>query len=176
MRFRVPDREVLFVDRVQGEQRANVARTVGDFVLRRRDGLFAYQLAVVVDDAEQGITDVVRGNDLLSSTARQILLQEALGLPRPAYMHLPLAVDDKGLKLSKTDDAPALSRSAPAMQVVAALEFLRQAPPGGLECAPLAEVWQWALAHWRPERFAGVGSGSVPPVSASISTKTKVVP
>jgi glutamyl-Q tRNA(Asp) synthetase len=174
LRFRVPDREVLFVDRVQGEQRANVARTVGDFVLRRRDGLFAYQLAVVVDDAEQGITDVVRGNDLLSSTARQILLQEALGLPRPAYMHLPLAVDDKGLKLSKTDDAPALSRSAPAMQVVAALEFLRQAPPGGLECAPLAEVWQWALAHWQPGRFAGVGSGSVPPVSGSISTR--VVP
>jgi glutamyl-Q tRNA(Asp) synthetase len=174
LRFRVPDREVLFVDRVQGEQRANVARTVGDFVLRRRDGVFAYQLAVVVDDAEQGITDVVRGNDLLSSTARQILLQEALGLPRPAYMHLPLAVDDKGLKLSKTDDAPALSRSVPAMQVVAALEFLRQAPPGGLECAPLAEVWQWALAHWRPRRFAGVGSGSIPPMSVSISTK--VVP
>ena len=156
MRLRVPDREVRFLDQVQGLQASNVARTVGDFVLRRRDGLIAYQLAVVVDDAAQGITDVVRGCDLLGSTARQILLQEQLDLPRPAYMHLPIAVGNTGIKLSKSEDAPALSRSAPAVQVVAALEFLNQGPPAGLARESLDDVWRWAIAHWQPQRFAGM--------------------
>ena len=162
LRLRAPDRDVDFVDRVQGTQRANVARTVGDFVLRRRDGLFAYQLAVVVDDAAQGVTDVVRGADLLSSTARQIVLQDALALPRPGYMHLPIAVGDSGIKLSKSADAPALSRSSAAAQVVAALGFLRQAPPAELGRATLAEIWQWAVAHWRPGRLTGIRQGRVP--------------
>jgi glutamyl-Q tRNA(Asp) synthetase len=161
LRFRAPDCEVEFVDRVQGRQRANVARSVGDFVLKRSDGLFAYQLAVVVDDAEQGVTDIVRGADLLSSTPRQIVLQDALGLRPLTYMHLPIAVSETGLKLSKSEDAPALSRSSSAAQIVAALEFLRQAPPAGLERAPLAEVWQWANAHWQPERIAGIRTGRV---------------
>jgi glutamyl-Q tRNA(Asp) synthetase len=169
-RFRAPDCDVEFVDRVQGPQRANVARTVGDYVLRRRDGLFAYQLAVVVDDAAQGVTDVVRGADLLSSTARQIVLQEALALPRLAYMHLPIAVGDSGLKLSKSADAPALSRAPAAAQVVAALEFLRQAPPAGMERAPLAEVWRWAVAHWRPGLAAGMKTGPVPSTRAADGT------
>jgi len=160
-RFKVPDREIEFMDRVQGRQTANVASSVGEFVLRRRDGWYAYQLAVVVDDAAQGVTDVVRGADLLASTPRQILLQEALGLPRLTYMHLPLAVDESGLKLSKSDDAPALSRESPAAQVVAALEFLRQAPPAGLGHASPGEVWQWATANWRPERFEGMTRGPV---------------
>lgn len=155
-RLRAPDRDVHFMDRVQGPQHSNVARSTGDFVLRRRDGLFAYQLAVVVDDGGQGITDVVRGADLLSSTSRQILLREALGLPPVTYMHLPIAVSICGIKLSKSEDAPALSRSSPAAQLVAALEFLRQGPPAPLARAPVAEVWQWALAHWHPERLAGV--------------------
>jgi glutamyl-Q tRNA(Asp) synthetase len=160
-RFRAPDRMIEFVDRVQGVQRSNVATTVGDFVLKRRDGLFAYQLAVVVDDAEQGVTDVVRGADLIGSTARQIVLQFALGLPPVTYMHLPIAVSETGIKLSKSEDAPGLTRSSPATQLVAALEFLRQAPPAGLERAPLAEVWRWARAHWRPERLAGIRSAPV---------------
>lgn len=160
-RLRVPDRDVEFVDRVQGAQRANVAKTVGDFVLKRRDGLFAYQLAVVVDDASQGITDVVRGADLLSSTARQIVLQHALRLPTPTYMHLPIAVSNAGIKLSKSEDAPALSHSSPAAQAVAALEFLRQAPPAGLAHAPLPEVWQWAIAHWHPGRLEGARTSTV---------------
>ena len=160
-RFRAPDRDVDFVDRVQGAQRSNVARTVGDFVLKRRDGLFAYQLAVVVDDAFQGITDVVRGADLLASTARQIVLQQALRLPTVTYMHLPIAVSNTGIKLSKSEDAPALSRSSPAAQVVAALEFLRQAPPADLARAPLAEVWHWAITHWQPQRIAGMRTGTV---------------
>ncbi len=160
-RLRTPDRDVEFVDRVQGRQRSNVARTVGDFVLKRRDGLFAYQLAVVVDDFFQGITDIVRGADLLSSTARQVLLQQALRLPPVTYMHLPIAVGNAGIKLSKSEDAPALSRSTPAAQAVAALEFLHQAPPAGLALAPLAEVWQWAIAHWQPWRFTGMRTATV---------------
>ena len=160
-RLRAPDRDIEFVDRVQGRQRSNVARTVGDFVLKRRDGPFAYQLAVVVDDAFQGITDIVRGADLLSSTARQVVLQHALGLPPVTYMHLPIAVGNTGIKLSKSEDAPALSRSSPAAQAAAALEFLRQAPPADLANAPLAELWQWAIAHWQPERFTRVRTGTV---------------
>jgi glutamyl-Q tRNA(Asp) synthetase len=164
-RLRAPDRDVKFVDRVQGAQCSNVAHTVGDFVLKRRDGLYAYQLAVVVDDAHQGITDVVRGADLLSSTARQVVLQQALRLPAVTYMHLPIAVGPGGIKLSKSEDAPALSRSSPAAQVAAALEFLRQDPPADLSHAPLAEVWHWALAHWQPRRIVGLRTGMVPRAS-----------
>jgi glutamyl-Q tRNA(Asp) synthetase len=162
LRFRVPDRDVEFVDRVQGLQGVNVARCVGDFVLRRRDGLFAYQLAVVVDDAEQGISDIVRGADLLSSTPRQILLQRALGLPSVTYMHVPLAVGRDGLKLSKSEDAPGLTLGAPARQAVAALEFLGQEPPAGLARGGIAEVWGWAVMHWHPERVAGLVSRMAP--------------
>jgi glutamyl-Q tRNA(Asp) synthetase len=153
-RFCAPDVDVEFIDRCQGPVRSNVARDTGDFVLRRRDGLYSYQLAVVVDDAEQGITDVVRGADLLSSTARQLLVHGALGLEPPAYMHLPLAVDDKGAKLSKSADAPAAATRAPAASLVDVLRFLRQEPPDGLRRASVAEVWDWALAHWEPQRFA----------------------
>jgi glutamyl-Q tRNA(Asp) synthetase len=156
IRLRVSDREIKFIDRAQGTVCINVARTAGDFVLRRRDGLFAYQLAVVVDDAEQGITDVVRGSDLLASAPRQLLLQEALGLPRPGYLHLPLAVDDRGLKLSKSESAPAAGWTAPGEVIVAVLEFLRQQPPPGLAHARPDEVLQWGVAHWRPDRFAGI--------------------
>jgi glutamyl-Q tRNA(Asp) synthetase len=173
-RFRAPDLDVTFVDRVQGPQSQNVARVGGNFVVRRRDGLFAYQLAVVVDDADQGITDVVRGADLLDSTARQILLQQALQSPRPTYMHLPLAVDASGVKLSKSGDAPAVLHPAPAAPVVAALEFLRQDPPAELGRAPLEEVWAWALGHWQPSRFSGIRSGAAP--AAALERATMEVP
>jgi glutamyl-Q tRNA(Asp) synthetase len=153
VRFRAADQVVEFHDRSLGLTRANVARTSGPFVLRRRDGLHAYQLAVTVDDAAQGITDIVRGADLRSSTPRQILLQEALGFPRPGYLHLPLAVNRDGHKLSKSGDAPAVDSAAVSVQLVAVLQSLRQAPPDGLDDAPVGEVWGWALKHWRPERF-----------------------
>jgi glutamyl-Q tRNA(Asp) synthetase len=156
LRLRVPDREVEFVDRSLGMQRTNVARSVGDFVLRRRDGLFAYQLAVVVDDDEQGITDVVRGADLLQSTPRQILLQEALGLRAMSYMHVPLAVDAGGLKLSKSSDAAALAPVEPARQLADALAFLGQDPPPEAAHATVTDVLDWAVTHWRPGRFAGL--------------------
>ncbi len=162
MRLRVPDRVVQFVDRVQGPQAVNVARSVGDFVLRRRDGLYAYQLAVVVDDAEQGILDIVRGADLLSSTPRQVLLQQSLGLPAVTYMHVPLAVGRDGLKLSKSEDAPGLMLAAPERQVVAALEFLGQEPPPELARGDVRAVWEWAVLNWHPERMVGLSSRSAP--------------
>jgi glutamyl-Q tRNA(Asp) synthetase len=170
-RFKTPDRDVEFMDRVQGRQCTNVSRSAGDFVLRRRDGWYAYQLAVVVDDAAQGVTDVVRGADLLGSTSRQILLQEALGLPRLTYMHLPLAVDESGLKLSKSEDAPALSQARPGAQLVAALEFLRQSPPPEIRRASPGEVLHWATANWRPERFMGMTRGSVSGASVRRATQ-----
>ncbi|HET9694803.1 MAG TPA: tRNA glutamyl-Q(34) synthetase GluQRS [Steroidobacteraceae bacterium] len=161
-RLRVPQGCIGFDDRSLGPQSIDVAATVGNFVLRRRDGLFAYQLAVVVDDAHQGVTDVVRGCDLLTSTARQLLLQQALGLPTPRYLHLPLAVDDRGLKLSKSEDAPAADRSTPAMQLVAVLGFLGQSPPCALGRASAREVLDWAREHWRVGGFAGRAAGTAP--------------
>jgi len=162
LRFRVPDGEIEFPDRAQGAVRVDVARTVGDFVLRRKDGLYAYQLAVVVDDEDQEITDVVRGADLLHSTPRQILLQQALGMHGMTYMHVPLAVDADGLKLSKSSDAPGLAAAGPAAQLVAALEFLGQGPPRVLVEAAVDEVLGWAASNWRPARFASRSSGMVP--------------
>ena len=165
LRLRVPAGAVALDDRSL-PQSVDAAATGGDFVLRRRDGLYAYQLAVVVDDAAQGITDVVRGCDLLGSTARQVLLQRALGLPSVRYMHLPLAVDDRGLKLSKSGNAPAVgNRDGLARCLVSVLEFLGQSPPLDLARAPLDQVWEWALGHWRIEGFAGCASRTAPQVA-----------
>ncbi len=159
LRLRVPAGAVAFDDRSLGPQSVDVAATGGDFVLRRRDGLYAYQLAVVVDDAAQGITDVVRGCDLLGSTARQVLLQRALGLPAVRYLHLPLAVDDRGLKLSKSGNAPGVGHGdGLARHLVSVLDFLGQSPPVELARMPLDQVWDWALGHWRIEGFAGCAS------------------
>jgi len=162
LRFRVPDHEVEFRDRVQGTIRINVAATVGDFVLRRKDDLYAYQLAVVVDDEEQGITHVVRGADLLQSTPRQVLLQQALGLRGVEYMHVPLVVNASGLKLSKSSDAPGLAAAPAALQVVAALRFLGPEPPEVLGETTVDEVLDWAVSNWHPERFAGMAFATAP--------------
>ena len=126
LRVRVPDDEIRFVDRVQGPQAQVLSRDVGDFVLSRADGLIAYQLAVVVDDAAQGVTDVVRGADLLDSTARQIFLQRLLGAPTPRYLHVPVAVNARGEKLSKQTGARAIDPRRPAEEIAAALRFLGQ--------------------------------------------------
>jgi glutamyl-Q tRNA(Asp) synthetase len=154
-RLRVSPRPVHFVDRSLGPQQVDVAVTVGDFVLQRRDGLYAYQLAVVVDDDAQGITDVVRGADLLASTARQRLVQQALGLPAPRYVHLPLAVDAHGLKLSKSTDAPGLESRATGDVLLAVLRFLGQSAPDELARWTTAEALRWAATHWRVAGFAG---------------------
>ncbi len=160
LRFRVPDQDISFRDRVQGTVRANVAAAAGDFVLKRKDGHYAYQLAVVVDDEEQGITDVVRGADLLPSTPRQVLLQRALGLRSLEYMHVPIALSVGGLKLSKSTDAPRLAAVVPAMQIVAALRFLGQRPPAILRGARTDEVLGWAVSNWRPGRVPRVVSAT----------------
>jgi len=153
---------IAFHDRLQGAITVDLAREVGDFVVRRADGPFAYQLAVVVDDAELGITDVVRGADLLDSTARQIHLQRLLGLPTPRYLHLPVVVNALGEKLSKQTLAPPLKTSTAARALTQALHFLGQAPPVELERAPVAEVWAWALAHWDPTRLPRLRTAHAP--------------
>ena len=155
-RVRVPDGLIHFRDRLQGELIENLAADVGDFILRRRDRLIAYQLAVVVDDAAQEITEVVRGTDLLGSTARQICLQQLLGLPTPTYMHLPIAVRPNGDKLSKQTGARPI-RSAPHGRAIAeALRFLQHPPPPELDGAPPAELLSWGVASWAPDRLVGL--------------------
>lgn len=141
LRVRVPDATVVhFHDRLQGEQCQALDREVGDFVLRRADGLWAYQLAVVVDDAVQGISEVVRGADLLDSTPRQIFLQRALGLPTPNYCHLPLLVDARGEKLSKSGNAPAIDEREP-LDTLACLWTLLGQSPDARPRAPTVAQW-----------------------------------
>ena len=160
VRLLVDDQEICFFDQLQGEQRQNLLREVGDFVVFRSDGQFAYQLAVVVDDAAQGITEVVRGSDLLDSTPRQIYLQQRLRLATPVYLHLPVAVNDDGEKLSKQTYAQPLSLSEPLPSLWHALDFLGQEPPVELIKGSLDDFWQWAVRHWQ--------LGKVPPcISAS---------
>ncbi|MBA1148572.1 tRNA glutamyl-Q(34) synthetase GluQRS, partial [Ectothiorhodospiraceae bacterium WFHF3C12] len=148
-RVRTAGRHLHLTDRLQSDVTCDLHETLGDFIIRRGDGLFAYHLACVVDDAEAGITEIVRGSDLLWSTLPQIHLQGLLDLPRPAYAHLPVAVNDAGNKLSKqTFAAPLDHRHAPQL-LIAALRFLGQTPPPGLVRADPAEILAWAVASWR---------------------------
>lgn len=150
-RLRVPDQRLAFDDRLQGQVLCTIAHELGDFVIRRADGVYSYQLAVVVDDAAQGITDVVRGSDLLASTPRQIILQTALGLPKPRYLHLPIVLDAAGDKLSKQTLATPLDDTKPLPTLLAALRFLGHAeanPP-----TTLTEFWPWAIALWSSARL-----------------------
>jgi glutamyl-Q tRNA(Asp) synthetase len=143
-RFRVAPGETVWTDGRLGQQHQDVEREVGDFVLQRADGLYAYQLAVVVDDANQGITHVVRGEDLADNTARQIQLQQALGLPTPSYLHTPLVLGANGEKLSKQNGAQALDLSDPVAALVDAGELL-----GVRGAAPTADAWlAQAVAQW----------------------------
>ncbi len=147
------NRNLLFTDRIQGEFKQQLAREVGDFVLRRADGLFAYQLAVVTDDALQRITEVVRGSDLLDNTPRQIMLQNHLSLPTPAYAHHPVATNANGEKLSKQTFARPVDESPPLANIIKVLDFLGQNPPASADFASLEELWLWAIAHWDIENI-----------------------
>jgi glutamyl-Q tRNA(Asp) synthetase len=151
-RLRVGDARIGFDDAIQGRIDSELASEAGDFILLRADGLFAYQLAVVVDDAAAAISHVVRGADLLASTARQIFLQQCLGLPTPCYAHLPVAVNAAGEKLSKQTRAAPVDVSRPGPALFAALEFLGQRPPAELSGASPDELWNWAMRHWRIDR------------------------
>ncbi len=150
---------VTFCDALQGRISQALASEIGDFVVKRADGLFAYQLAVVVDDAFQGITHVVRGSDLLVSTPRQIYLQHLLGLATPAYLHLPVAVNALGEKLGKQTLAPPVDRAKPVAALLRTLAFLRQEPPAELSGHDLDSVLAWAIAHWDKNKLKGVAAG-----------------
>jgi glutamyl-Q tRNA(Asp) synthetase len=155
-RVRVNRREIEFVDAVQGRVVRDLAADFGDFVVRRADGYFAYQLAVVVDDAEQGITEVVRGADLIESTPRQIHLQRLMSLPTPDYLHLPVALNAQGEKLSKQTIAAPLNPARPLPVLLQVMRFLCQDPPATLADCNLDEFWRWAIANWSEEHVPRV--------------------
>lgn len=150
-RFRVPAGDIGFDDRIAGHRSQSLVREVGDFPLLRADGCFTYQLAVVVDDLAQGVTDVVRGADLIDSTPRQIALIQALGGKALSYAHLPVVTNAAGEKLSKQTQAAAIPvdhEAARVDQLWLALQFLGQRPEASLRLASQAELWAWARAHW----------------------------
>ncbi len=151
VRLKVEPEPVRFTDQVQGDVTVSLQQSVGDFVIWRADGLPAYQLAVVVDDAFQQITEVVRGADLLASTARQIQLQRGLGLLTPRYAHHPVAVGADGHKLSKRTSSDPVRTTPPVSSLQAALRFLGQPCPTGAGLN-LDGTWRWALDHWSPSR------------------------
>jgi len=153
LRVRTDNAVIEFEDRVQGRQHASLEHEFGDFVVRRADGFYAYQLAVVVDDAEQGISEIVRGADLLTSTARQIHLQQLLGLPTPGYLHLPAAVNAQGEKLSKQTFAQPLARARPVVLLRQVLDFLGQDPLPDAGDFSLAGFWAAAMAAWDEQRI-----------------------
>lgn len=149
--FRViaPDSAISFQDAIQGKMTQHLSQDIGDFILKRKDGLFAYQLAVVVDDAAQDVTHIVRGADLLDSTPRQIYLQQQLGLPTPHYAHVPVVVNAQNEKLSKQTLAKPIAPESAPLLIFEALCFLGQHPPLEIKNATLAEVWCWAIENWQ---------------------------
>lgn len=174
VRLRVAEGAVVaFEDGLQGRFSQDVASDVGDFVLRRADGLWAYQLAVVVDGAAQGMTDIVRGADLLDSTPRQILLQQALGLPTPRYLHLPLIVDGDGRKLSKSDAALPLDADDPLPALAAAWLALGQDPAALREVADAASLLAASASSFVPSRLPR--AASLPAAALHNMTDTNAV-
>jgi len=160
IRLRVDQRELGFADRVQGMVSQDLTKEVGDFIIRRADGLIAYQLAVVLDDDQQRITEVVRGADLLDSTHRQIYLQQLLGLPAPVYAHLPLVVDPRGKKLSKRVQSDPVDPADPLPALLASMRFLGHDAPAEISCRDT--FWRWAIDNWRLDQVpAGSASGPI---------------
>ena len=153
VRIKTNSNIIEFEDTLYGLINQNLQNETGDFVLRRSDKIYAYQLAVVVDDSEQGITNVVRGADLLDSTPRQIYLQKLLGYTTPTYMHLPVAVNSHGEKLSKQTKAAHLDVSNPVKQLIGAVNFLGQEPPTELVGESVMSFWKWAFINWNPRKI-----------------------
>jgi glutamyl-Q tRNA(Asp) synthetase len=147
-RLRVEPGLIQFRDRIQGVYRQDVSTAAGDVILKRRDRIYAYLLAVVVDDAEQGVTHVVRGADLLDNTPRQIHLQRCLGLALPEYAHVPVLTEPDDAKLAKSRRSVALEQEKALPQLLAVFSLLGLAPPRSLEGSSIAEAWDWAIAHW----------------------------
>lgn len=163
IRVQVDTAPIHFHDLIQGDCTFNLQQEGGDFIIRRRDGLHAYHLAVVVDDAAQGITHIVRGSDLLDSTPRHIHLQHRLGLPTPIYAHLPVIVNAQGQKLSKQTFAPPLPPTDPVPLLLCCLRMLGQPVPAELVQASRDELLHWSAAHWRLERIPRHMHLPVPP-------------
>lgn len=155
LRVRAPHEIVCFEDEWAGTLRQDMTREVGDFVVWRVEGIASYHLATVLDDADAGVNRVVRGADLLDSTPRQILLQRLLGLPTPAYAHLPLVRSPDGRKLGKQTRAARIDTRRPGRTLVEALRFLRQAPPADMASERPEAVWAWAIANWHPDALRG---------------------
>ncbi|KIO47979.1 glutamyl-Q tRNA(Asp) ligase [Nitrosospira sp. NpAV] len=151
LRVRTGNNLIEIKDELRGLIRQRLESDIGDFILRRADGVFAYQLAVVVDDAEQGVTHVVRGKDLLNSTPRQVHLQQLLGYSTPAYMHLPVVVNTQGEKLSKQTRATPVAPVDPVSQLIKAVRFLGQEPPAELIESNIVSFWEWARKNWKSE-------------------------
>ncbi len=153
-RVKVTDEMISFNDAIQGHQSQLLSRDIGDFVLKRADGLFAYQLAVVVDDASQHITHILRGADLLNSTPRQIYLQQLLGLNKLDYAHIPLVVNESGDKLSKQNLAQPIKKEQAPQLIFDALVFLGQNPPLSIKQSTLSEIWEWAITNWQLSKIS----------------------
>ena len=153
VRIKTDNNIIEFEDTLHGLISQRPKNETGDFILRRSDGIYAYQLAVVADDAAQGITNVIRGADLLDSTPRQIYLQKLLGYSTPTYMHLPVAVNNQGEKLSKQTKTALLDISSPVKQLIEAVNFLGQEPPIELLRDNVSSFWKWAIVNWHPEKI-----------------------
>ena len=151
-RLRVEPATILYGDRIQGSYRQDVAGAVGDVILKRRDQVVSYLLAVVADDADQGVTHVVRGADLLDNTPRQIYLQRALGLPQPAYAHVPVLTEPDGTKLAKSRRTVRVQAGRAVPQLQTLFSMLGLKPPRSLLAASVADAWSWAVENWRIER------------------------
>jgi glutamyl-Q tRNA(Asp) synthetase len=155
IRVRTDDTEITFDDILQGRLAQHLESESGDFVIRRRDGLIAYHLAVVVDDEIQGVTEIVRGIDLFDSTPRQIWLQQLLGYRTPSYAHIPVITHTDGDKLSKLTGAPGISLHEVEINLVEALSALQQQPPPDLAQSSREEIWSWAIKNWQLGKIMG---------------------
>ena len=165
LRLKTYPGQISFTDRLHGLICEDLAASQGDFVIQRKDRIFAYQLAVVVDDHRQQINQVVRGYDLLESTPKQIYLQQLLGYLQPNYLHVPILVDAQGQKLSKQSFAQAVDPSQPVKTLWTLLGLLKQQPPQNLLNASLQEVLDWAVLNWRPEQLKTITKLSAPPIA-----------
>lgn len=158
LRVKTFDQNQVFYDRLHGQITENLAKQQGDFIIRRKDGIIAYQLAVVIDDYQQGVNHVVRGYDLLESTAKQAYLHQLLGYPLPSYMHVPILVDQQGHKLSKQTFAQAVANSNRSQTLWELLVLLKQNPPQNLAKASINDILQWAIENWQPAKLTAIRS------------------
>ena len=156
LRLKTDNREIIFDDYLHGQISQNLATQHGDFILKRKDNVIAYQFAVVLDDIRQEVNHVVRGIDLLDATPKQIYLQQLLNLPTPHYLHIPILVDAKGHKLSKSTLATAVDLSAPNQVLFQLLRWLKQNPPLELENEKVDNILKWAIEHWDVARLKSI--------------------